>query len=170
MFRQPPAEVYKSCHVLNILSQQRLQPLQTNTIYGGGCVSYKLRVRMHLLTSVILPWLRCFRCLAVYIWSWLCMCNKTGDKLMAKAPRLDTAHPTWHFWDCGRVKSGFSVPDSSGFSVWQESQLVSVLIWDWSVSIGLKTVWGRLQVKSGPCQVGCCKNRFMHRNALPNSM
>ncbi len=36
--------------------------------------------------------------------------------------------PTWHFWDCGRVKSGFSVPDSPGFSVWQQSQLVSVLI------------------------------------------
>ncbi len=36
--------------------------------------------------------------------------------------------PTWHFLECGRVKSEFSVPDSLGFSVWQESQLVSVLI------------------------------------------
>ncbi len=37
--------------------------------------------------------------------------------------------PTWHFLDWGRVKSGFSVPDSPGFSVWQESsesQLVSL--------------------------------------------
>ncbi len=32
------------------------------------------------------------------------------------------------FWDCGQVKSGFSVPYSPGFSVWQQSQLVSVLI------------------------------------------
>ncbi len=97
--------------------------------------------------------------------------------------------PTWHFWDCGRIKSEFSVPDILGFSVWQESQLVSILIvntdnvyqrsitlsywlehllvltrkWESKQSKGFgvnlrllspKMIWGKLQVKSRPCQVG----------------
>ncbi len=71
--------------------------------------------------------------------------------------------PTWHFWDCGRVKSEFSVPHSLGFPVWQESQLVSVLIthpsrqfWDrhrWKSGLSI-VIWDCGWWKSGPCLLG----------------
>ncbi len=45
---------------------------------------------------------------------------------------MESPDPTWHFWDCGRVKSEFSVPDSLGFSVWLSSTyfLGTVVPWE----------------------------------------